>query len=236
MSIRTVALTRPEEQGEASHRLLMERGFEVIEAPTIEIREIRPKPNFSPPDLSIFMSISSVKFLPEMPKSEIIAVGPSTARALRARGVSPILPREYSSQGVIDIIPAVKGRRVAIFHSDKGAPLKMELEKRGALVDDVTLYKIALPKNRERIEALIEKGLKGEVAAYIFTCYSCFSNLMRVAGDRGRELRNYMNSSVVAAIGGSTRRAIEEQGVKVRLTPSVYTFSALVEALASLRW
>ncbi len=236
-----VAITRPAELLDRSVEMLKKEGFEVFAAPTIEIRKIKPFMAFSGSDYSVFASINSVKFGFEMikdlhailAKGTVIAIGPMTAQSLEDRGIDPILPEEYSSRGIIKLLSRMEidGKKIVIFHSSKKGVLKGDLQKMGALVEDVPLYTIGIPRNLEGVRRLIEKGLNGEIDVFTFTCSSSFENLIQIAGARRRDLIDLMNSRVVASIGERTKRTIEAHGVEVKTMPGTFTFESMVVEL-----
>src|SRR6202162_1019267 len=95
-------------------------------------------------DWSALTSARGVKALASLPPGpRFAAVGPETARALRARGVEPShVPGRADGADLGDTLPDVEGKRVALVRaSAAGEDLPDRLRRRGANVEEVTAYR-----------------------------------------------------------------------------------------------
>jgi uroporphyrinogen-III synthase len=161
-----VALGRPHDQGEALARALERSGFEVLVAPLFDIRPIDPPPSLPPPgllafDLAFFVSANAVEqgwpcLCPNgqawPAHTRAATVGPGSAKALVARGVSNVLfpASGFDTESVLalpDYAPhALKGKRVLLVRGEGGRPLLGDtLAIRGAEVTVFPVYERALP-------------------------------------------------------------------------------------------
>jgi len=79
----------------------------------------------------------------------IIAVGPSTQRAITALGANAVIPHDYSSAGILAMptMQQVKGKDILIVCSDQINPLLYNtLIDRGASVSTLTSYRVTTPQ------------------------------------------------------------------------------------------
>ncbi|PSQ43100.1 uroporphyrinogen-III synthase [Halobacteriales archaeon SW_7_68_16] len=92
-------------------------------------------------------------------EARVVAIGESTADALRAHGYPvDLVPAEYSSAGLVDALEAeAAGAHVELARSDHGSDVLIEgLEEAGATVTETVLYRLTRPP---------ESGESAELAA-----------------------------------------------------------------------
>ncbi len=223
---RAVLDTRPEL--DAAEREAIEReGFRVLHVPTIAIGSVqtdgeieRARARIGEYDWVVLTSKRGVAALldgMEAPPRSVrwAAVGPTTAKALRERGVSvdcvpasargDAIPRAMSKAGPL------RGRRVLLARADAAARALAEvLEEMGASVDDVVAYRTITgpPSSRGAVlEALQDEGLE----AVVFASGSAARGLIELAGnDAGRA-----RAVPAVTIGPKTSAAARELGFRV---------------------
>lgn len=257
---RVVAITRPEKQAHELAELVSKLGGKPYVVPTVEIKAPRNRRLTTPfvkkileerIDLMIFMSVNGVtglieslenlapraKFLRKLGGTKIVAVGPKTRRELEKHGFKvDLVPLRYSSEGIVESLRKtyLKGKRVVVPRSSKASRyLAQELEKLGANVLEVPIYQCAPPADRSKVLTFINDLLEGKIDAVTFTSSSAARNLFEIAGEHASagELRRTLEKTVVAAIGPTTERTLEELGVKVDVVPKEYTIEAMMDAL-----
>lgn len=152
-------------------------------------------------DFAIFVSANAADAVlaagPAWPATlTAVAVGPTTAEALRAGGITRILvpPRRFDSEGVLELpeLQAVAGRRFALFRgggADGGRgreTMREVLCARGAEVVPVQCYRRLRPT--VGAEALLEAWRAGRVDAVMATSTEVIDNFLDLLGESGRTL------------------------------------------------
>lgn len=152
----------------------------------------------------------------------IAAIGPATARALQAHGVTAILiPDEYVAEAIVEDIGEVDGQRILLPRADIAREaLAVQLRARGAIVDEIAAYR-TLPAAPDPL-ALAE--FKRGVDVITFTSSSTVRNFVMLAG---RET----GSALIACIGPITANTARELGLTVDVMATEYTMNGLIAAL-----
>jgi uroporphyrinogen III methyltransferase/synthase len=162
----------------------------------------------------------------------LAAIGPATARALRARGLRPnVVPDEFRAEGLLAALRGVRwgGQRVLLARAAKAREvLPRELRRRGARVNVVPVYQTILPKpSRERARRIFTR--RGKPEAVTFTSSSTVKNFFALNGRPWA--RRALESVAVATIGPVTSRTARALGLRVSVEANPYTVPALVRAL-----
>jgi hydroxymethylbilane synthase len=155
----------------------------------------------------------------------VAAVGPATAEALETLGVHvTLVPAEHSALGLLAALPPGPGRAL-VPHSDLAdATLVDGLATRGWRVDAPVAYRtVPGPPPEEHVRAALAAG---DVHAVLLTSPSTVTQLLAQVGTPPP-------GTVVACVGHRTRRAAEEAGLTVHVTPREASLPALVDALVS---
>lgn len=169
LSGRTIAITRPREQCAGLEAAVRQHGGNPLIAPLMAIEPLGENAPLeavaqalSDFRVVIFISPSSVEHsLPVLLRGrtwpdgvQAAAVGPGTARALAAYGVSCLLPEapHYDSEGLLAqpllARAAVVGTKVLLLRGVGGRDLLAEtLRNRGAEVEAVSCYRRVSPEN-----------------------------------------------------------------------------------------
>lgn len=155
-----VSRSRPGADRQAAD--LQAAGYDVVVAPAIEIRPLRPALPGGAFDLVLFLSEHAVRHaLPELQaepwfvRAGVLAVGERTADVLKARGIVAGVPAEPTSEGLLDL-PALRrldGRRVLLAAGAGGRRLLGQaLHDRGA---EVVRYECYRRVEVNRLEARV---------------------------------------------------------------------------------
>jgi len=154
----------------------------------------------------------------------VAAIGPGTARALAAHGVSAdIVPERFVAESLVEALSEVDvtGKRVLVARAAEARDVIPEhLKNRGAEVDVVSLYETVREEpNPEAVEA-------AQSADYVtFTSSSTVRNLTEALGDR------FPATARIVSIGPITSEAAEEAGLEVHVEATRHDIDGLVEAL-----
>lgn len=235
-----ILVTRPRAQAEYLCDRLAAFGAVPIVFPTIEIAPLedttaldRAVRDLAQYQWIIFTSVNGVKAFWERltavgaglaPAQHIAAIGPATARALNAHGVTvTLIPDEYIAEAIVENIGAVQGQRILLPRADIAREaLAVELQKRGAIVDEIAAYR-TLPAAPDPMGlAELQRG----VDVITFTSSSTVRNFVALVG------RDSLPPSTrVACIGPITANTARELGLRVDILASEYTMAGLVSAL-----
>ena len=244
-----IVITRPRQQVEEFRSHLSGLGAEVIPFPTIEIR---PPDSWKPLDQAIrqidlydwliFTSANGVhhffsryrileRDIRDLKGVRLAAIGPATERALRDLDLTvEVLPGEFKAEGLVESLrgKVLKGSRVLIARAKVARDvLPVELSKQGAHVEIVEAYQSVLPSvTRDRLEQIYAER---PVDMIVFTSSSTVANLAEIL--RPQSMPEFLEQTVVAAIGPVTARTAEEHGLQVLVQPAQYTISSLVAAI-----
>jgi len=246
---RRIVITRRAEQAGSLHRALKARGAEVVELPTIELALPRSWRRVDAAidhlhnyDWVIFTSANGVEsFAARLRKNRktmsalsgalIAAIGPATARALRARGLRvQAVPEEYRAEGLVQALQRVKwhGKKVLLARAAKARQvLPRELRRRGAKVNVVAVYRTVVPAaSRARIRKVFS-GRKPD--AITFTSSSTVRNFCSMAGKS--RVRRILQGVAVITIGPVTSRTARALGLRVAVEAKPYTAAGLIKVI-----
>lgn len=221
-----VIVTRPGGESDPLVHALRRRGYRVHAVATVQTEPM----DFNAGSLAncdwiVLTSVRGVKALVELPLGpRFAAVGSETARALRARGITPShLPGRADGADLGDTLPDVKGKRIALVRaSAAGSDLPDRLRRRGATVEEITAYRTV-----EGPAASAEK-LRGaqadpELAAVVFASGSAVRGFLGLGGSAGLP---------AITIGPRTTNSARERGFVVIAEADAQTVSGLADAVA----
>ncbi|MDQ7848899.1 MAG: uroporphyrinogen-III synthase [Armatimonadota bacterium] len=155
------------------------------------------------------------------------AVGPATAAALQAQGVTAaFVPDRYLTAAVARGLGEVAGRRILLPRADAAsAELPRLLRERGAHVDQVVAYRTVEgpEESRRPLRGLLAEGID----VVLFTSGSTVRGFARLVDDPAAALAGVL----VACIGPVTARAVRELGLHPHLVAEEHTTEGLIAAL-----
>jgi uroporphyrinogen III methyltransferase/synthase len=161
--------------------------------------------------------------------TKVNAIGPATAEALAARGiVADLVPEEYVAEAVVEALQAhvSPGDRVLIPRAESARLQLVEgLRSAGAEVDEVTLYRAAVPESAPTEALSLLRN--GAIDIVTFTSSSTVRNLAAMLNGHIDSLR----APLIACIGPITAKTAAELGLRVDVVASEYTVEGLVRAI-----
>ncbi len=157
----------------------------------------------------------------------IVAVGPSTARALRTGGFERVgIVSTGGSRELLRAIGPVRGRRILHLRSDAAGPrLAQRLRRRGARVIDRVVYRV-VPAAPARAAA---RTRIGSIPVWVVASPSALVGLRRVLGDA--EFDRRISTVRLFAMGERTTRAARSAGARRVEAPSRSTEEDLTNLL-----
>ena len=246
---RRIVITRRAEQAGSLHRALKSRGAEVVVLPTIELappRSWRPVDaaiqRLNEYDWVIFTSANGVeafaarlrkhrKTMSALQGALIAAIGPATARALRARRLRVrVVPEEFRAEGLVQALSGVRwrGKRALLARAAKARQvLPRELRRRGARLDVIAVYRTVVPPASRSGIARLFGARKPD--AITFTSSSTVLNFCSMAGRS--QARRILRGVAVITVGPVTSRTARALGLRVAVEAKPYTVVEMVKAV-----
>jgi uroporphyrinogen III methyltransferase / synthase len=244
---RTIVVTRAREQASQLRTLLEVAGASVIEAPAIRIEPLDQAPlraalqKLGSYQWLVVTSRNAVELMwaslrdlgldaRAFAATKLCAVGPATADALLAHGLSvDLVPDRYVAEGVIEKLREradVRGARV-LFARASGARelLPAAMREMGAAVDEIEIYR-SVP-DLSGLDTLRDALDAGTVDLVTFTSASTVRHFVDAFGpSRAGTVRG-------ASIGPVTSDAARAFGVPVAIEAAESTIASLVQAITT---
>jgi uroporphyrinogen III methyltransferase/synthase len=245
-----IVVTRTREQASQLSSLLLELGAEVLEIPTIRAEEPENKSDLmdamlalgeydwivftSPNGVAAFFNYFFKGFddIRALGNLRIAAVGPATASKLKELHLRvDAMPEEYVASKVTEAISnfeSVDNLRILLMRAEiANAELPAELEKLGAIVDDVACYR-TVPETEDQngaAERLLEIGADW----LTFTSSSTVENFHK-RFDLPK-LKQQFPAMRIASIGPETTKAVRALGLAPDAEAREHNISGLVNSL-----
>lgn len=166
-------------------------------------------------------------------RARVAVIGPATAEALEAHGVTPdLMPDEYVAENIVESLGNVAGQRILLARADIARKtLADELRLRGAEVDEVAAYRTeSLPLDPEALDDVLRRD---PADAITFTSSSTAHSLMRSLRQAGMEPADALRNITICAIGPITAATLREYGVAPDVVAETYTIPGMVAALSA---
>jgi uroporphyrinogen-III synthase len=172
----------------------------------------------------------------------IVVRGPKPTAVLRDWGLKidhrapePNTWRELLATMVAEV--PLAGKKIAVQEYGKQSEsLEGELQRLGASVQSVPVYRWELPEDTAPLRQAIQQTIDGEFDLILFTSAQQFHNLIAVADESGSREKwlQATQRCVVASIGPTATETLIEGGLTVDLEPSHPKMGTLVrEAVAA---
>jgi uroporphyrinogen III methyltransferase/synthase len=241
-----ILITRPREQAGQLKSLLEAQGAEAIIVPTIQIvdpddwdqtdRAIRQLSGY---DWLIFTSGNGVDAFCQRLKVhgpgasinlKIGVVGRATAEKLAAWGWrADLVPDEPSTEGLLEAVPEnLSGVKFLLPRGNMaGAALPEGLRQRGAVVDEITVYRTVMAESSK--VPMLELLESASVDLVTFTSSSTVANFVRLIGED--RIERFKDRFLVASIGPKTSQTARASGLRVDIEATVATVAALVKGI-----
>ncbi|MCH8051892.1 MAG: uroporphyrinogen-III C-methyltransferase, partial [Chloroflexi bacterium] len=220
-----VLITRTRRQASNLARLLAAQGAIPVELPAIEIE---PVADTTPLSAAIdrlrdggyawcgFTSANAVELTFEhlaersldarsFGGTRVFAIGPATADALRSHGITAdVVPDEYVAEAVVEAMRAhvSEGDAVLLPRAESArAELVSGLEAMGATVDEIAVYRAAVPSEPD--PKTLASIREGRIDIVTFTSSSTVRNLLAILGPDAAALKGE-SRPLIACIGPIT--------------------------------
>ena len=191
-------------------------------------------------------------------KVTIVARSTKPQMILKRFGIKvDLIPQENTLKGILDILKErdLMGKSIAIlWHGEEqSTKIKEELYKAGTSnIIEASSYRYSFETQKDgasilrsmgfqflapdegKVVKLIEDIVSGNIDAITFTSPPSARDFFKIASVHGMKisLRDSLNENViVAAVGPSTREAIEENGCHVDVMPQIFKMGPMVKSL-----
>lgn len=246
LSNKTFIVTRTRDQASVLTKKLKSYGANVIEVPTIEIKD--PEDKYQSVDDSIeklgqgkydwmiFTSPNGVKrFFIRVEKNgydsrifadtKICVIGPATEMELKKHGLSAdLMPDDYKAEGIVEKLIEKKPKNVLIARAKEARDVLPDELGKISKVDIAVTYQTVMPGESKE---LLEKTLKDEkVDMVTFTSSSTALNYSKMVMDRSQ-----LKGIKFASIGPITTETARNLGFEVAVEAEKFTIDGLVEAI-----
>jgi uroporphyrinogen-III synthase len=165
--------------------------------------------------------------------------GPKPVAALFREGITTSI-KASSPHTTTELLAALAGVELAgrlvvvVHHGERNQPLLDLLAGRGARVRELFLYEWLLPEDQGPLRAAVDELVQGGFAAAAFTTQIQARHLLAVAGSLGRRdavLEALRTKVIVAAIGPTCARVLEELGIRPQVVADPPKLGPLLAAL-----
>ena len=173
-------------------------------------------------------------------RATVVCRGPKPVAVLKREGLTAHVraPAPHTTKELLDVLAPIEVRdHDVVFVHDGGGTrvVPAALAARGARVHEVQPYAWALPEDLAPLEALVASLVAGELRAIAITTQVQARNLFGVAeslGKRAALAHALTTRVVVAAVGPTCARTLEELGAPAKVMPEQSKMGPLVLALA----
>lgn len=238
-----ILITRTRKQASRLAEALEAFGAEPVEFPLIQIEPVgeseelqRAIKDLNSYDWIIFTSANAVEIFMEallareldarnFAGTNLACIGSVTAVKLLDYGIhADLVPHRYIAEEIAKALGDVSSLRILLPRADKARPyLKDELERRGAVVDNIIIYHTTFRKpTSEELESLRYIDL------VTFTSPSTVENFVRVLQEEGVQLEERV---LFASIGPITTLTARKLGLSIHIESPVHTTEDLVSAI-----
>lgn len=241
--MKRILITRPRAQADGFAANLRAAGFEPVYFPVIEIQPIennialeRALEKLDCYDWLVFTSVNAVEVvLPQVRNGsmpQVAAIGPKTAEALKARGITPdFVPAEYVAESILSGLGDLRGRWVLLPRAEIARKALPEaIFEAGGIPHEISVYKtLPAEPNSEGLAAL-QSGMD----IVTLTSPSTVHNFIAIARQHGLDPLALPGDPLFACIGPITEQAAREEGLVHLATAKEYTTEGLIEVISNL--
>jgi uroporphyrinogen-III synthase len=181
------------------------------------------------------------RILAALKRVRLVARGPKPVSALKNLGLQPAATAAEPNTwreilGVIENAFELRDQRIAI--QEYGVPnheLVAQLERRGAKVTTVPVYRWALPEDLKPLRAAIQTIIGGGADVVLFTNGAQVDHLFRVAAQAGAggALRTALAQVVIGSVGPICTQALQRYSVQPDLQPTHPKMGSLMAEIAA---
>ena len=181
------------------------------------------------------------EFVLALARTRVVPRGPKPLAVLRELQVAPwvIVPEPNTWRELLGALDdaggSLSGKRIAVQEYGRLNPeLIQGLEKRGAAVTRVPVYRYGLPEDIRPLQSGVAAIVHGEIDVALFTTSAQVTHLQQVADSDGQlaALRAGLQRTVVASIGPTTSETLRDSGLHIDLEASHPKMGFLVREAA----
>ena len=241
--MKRILITRPRAQADDFAEKLRAAGFEPVFFPVIEIQPIennialeRALSKLECYDWLVFTSVNAVEVvfrqLPNGSLPQVAAIGPKTAEALQAYGVTPdFVPEEYVAESIMPGLGDLRGKWVLLPRAEIARKALPEaIFEAGGIPHEISVYKtLPVQPNSDGLEAL-----KSGVDIVTLTSPSTVYNFVAIVRQHELDPLSLPGNPLFACIGPITEQAAREEGLINVVTAKEYTTEGVIEAISKL--
>ena len=243
-----VVITRPQGQDEEFATALERAGAIPILFPVIEISPVRETTALDRAlsklhcyDWLVLTSVNGVEMVWErlsaldinsIPEQiQVAAIGPKTAEALKARGITPnYVPGEFVAEAIVPGLGDLRGRWVLLPRADLARPaLPRAIQVQDGVAHEIAVYH-TLPA---RPDPAVLEALRQGVDIITFTSSSTVRNFVALVAGAGLDPHNLPRNPLIACIGPITAGTAMEEGLPVDVVAEEYTTEGLLRGLVA---
>ena len=160
---------------------------------------------------------------------KVAAIGPKTAEALKARGVTPdFVPDKYIAEAILPGLGDLRGKWVLLPRAEIAREVLPEaIAEAGGIAHEISVYK-TLPT---QVDPAGLAALRSGVEVVTFTSPSTVQNFLAIAKQNGLDPQDLPNHPLLACIGPITEQAAREEGLTDIIVAKEYTTEGLVDAI-----
>ena len=168
----------------------------------------------------------------------IVARGPKPVPVLRSMNVPVhvVVPEPNTWKEIVDAVASRSERRIAVQEYGRPNPeMNAELERLGALVTPVAIYRWELPDDREPLREAARRLAAHQFDIAIFTSSIQLDHLLEIARDLEIEktvVQALRDDVGVASVGPVMTSALESHGIRADIIPNHPKMGSLVKAAA----
>jgi len=169
-----------------------------------------------------------------------ICRGPKAVAALHREGLTTTVKARtpYTTVELIEALAGLdlQGHPVVLVHyGERNVALVETLVAQGAVLLELLVYEWSLPEDTAPLARAVESLIRGDFDAAAFTTQVQARHLMSIASRIGR--RNQLVTAlrsrvVVAAVGPTCARVLDELGVPAQIVPDAPKMGSMLEMLA----
>src|SRR5215207_5587973 len=241
--MKRILITRPRAQADDFAERLRSAGYEPIFFPVIEIKPIennvaleRALSKLECYDWLVFTSINAVdvvfRQLHALSLPQVAAIGPKTAEALQARGITPdFVPNEYVAESILPGLGDIRGKWILLPRAEIARKALPEaIFEAGGVPHEIAVYQ-TLPVQPEPGGLA---ALKSGEDIVTLTSPSTVQNFAAIARQNGLDPLSLAGNPVYACIGPITEQAAREEGLLNLVVAKEYTTEGLIEVISKL--
>lgn len=226
---KVLAVTRSKKEAGEFFQLIKKEGGRAVAVQAIEIiPEAKAADKFlklvseKKHDYCAFMSAQAVRILfgrrgkkavSALADTRVIAVGPKTRQELQKYGVKAVMPRKYSSIGLVELLAKKnqKGKKIIIPRSgEAGEYAAGALQKLGMEVDEVFLYRARTARANSAWKKFYAMLSEEKIDAIVFTSASNVRSFFEITGKLG----SVRVGAKVISIGPFTSAELAKRGME----------------------